>query len=395
MDDTRNAHARPRAAKYRNIRNRALPMVVAATGLTIATTIAPAAIGSASPSGAPNTFSQTNLVASSPSMHAKLVDPNLTNAWGLAATPTSPIWVSDNDSGNATVYGGGVDGSPVTLDLTVPVPGGTPTGQVANTTSAFPVGGSTGTPAIFIVDTLSSGTAQPAGQIEAWNGGASFVVEDSPTGGPGGKTPANAVYTGLALSSLPKAGPELFAADAVNARIDVFDKNFTPLNTPTEFVDSHIPKGYAPYNVQELNNRIYVAYGKQNATKTAIVSGPGKGYVDVYGPNGVLLHRLVSGGMGSPLNAPWGLAIAPKGFGPFAGKLLVGNLGNGKINVFDPKMGTFLGTLDNSKGKPIVIDGLWGLMVGNSAFGGSNAVVFSAGPLGYAAGLLGTLTPAG
>jgi uncharacterized protein (TIGR03118 family) len=341
---------------------------------------------------APNSFKQTNLIASKASFGAKLVDKNLTNAWGLATGPTTPIWVSDNDSGFATVYSGGIKGGPVSLDLTVPVPGGNPTGQVFNPdSSAFPVGGKAGGAALFIVDTDSVGKTQSPGEIAAWNGGAKFVVEDSRAGGAGGKTPAHAVFKGLALATAPKAGPELFAADVANAKVDVFNRNFRLLSTPGEFRDPKIPAGYAPYGIQNLKGLIYVAFGKQNKSKTDVVPGAGRGFVDVYNVNGKLVKHLVSHG---PLNAPWGLVIAPKGFGPFAGDLLVGNLGNGWINAFNPKTGRFLGPLDTTAGHPIAISGLWGLEVGNSAFGGASSVVFSAGPTGYENGLVGVLNPA-
>jgi uncharacterized protein (TIGR03118 family) len=338
-----------------------------------------------------NSFAQTNLIASKSSFHPKLVDKNLTNAWGLAAGPT-PIWVSDNNSGLATVYSGGIKGSPVSLDLTVPVPGGNPTGQVYNPDgNAFPVGGTSGGPAIFIVDSDSIGAHQSPGEIAAWDGGASFVVEDSPKGGPGGKTPAGAVFKGLALATNPKAGPELFASDVHNARVDVFNRDFRLLKTPAEFQDKKIPVGYAPFNVQDLGGRIYVTYAKQNKTKTDVVPGAGLGFVDVYTVNGVLIKHLVAHG---PLNEPWGLAIAPKGFGPFGGQLLVGDLGNGWINAFNPTTGKYLGALDTTSGHPIAINGLWALMVGNSQFGGSSSLVFSAGPNGYNNGLVGVLNPA-
>jgi len=170
-------------------------------------------------------FKQTNLVANNASFGAKLVDPNLTNAWGLAAGPNMPLWVSDNNSGNASVYGGGANGAPVSLDLTVPVPGGNPTGQVFNPTAnlsrahqAFRVGGPNGQPADFVVSTDSIGSTQSPGEIAAWDGGSSFIVEDSPTGGPGGTTPSGAVFKGLAVSTLPAAGPELFATDVATRR---------------------------------------------------------------------------------------------------------------------------------------------------------------------------------
>jgi uncharacterized protein (TIGR03118 family) len=322
------------------------------------------------------------------------VDPNLKNAWGLAAGPTTPLWVSDNNSGNATVYSGGINGGAVTLNLTVPVPGGNPTGQVFNPDpKAFPVGGPGGSPAVFIIDTDSTGSTQSPGRIEAWNGGATFVVEASPTGGPGGITPKGAVFKGLALATTPNAGPELFAADVANATVDVFNRKFAPVRTPTEFKDPKLPARYAPFGIQELGGKIYVAYGKQNASKTDVVPGAGLGVVDVYSVNGKLIRRVISNGPKSPLNAPWGLAIAPKGFGPFAGDLLVGNLGNGRINAFNPMTGKSLGALHSTSGHPIVIVGLWGLRVGNSAFGGASSLVFSAGPNAYNNGVVGTLRP--
>jgi uncharacterized protein (TIGR03118 family) len=349
-----------------------------------------AAVPSVSATTATNNFTRTNLVANNSSFGAKLVDPNLTNAWGLAGS--GPLWVSDNNSGDATVYSGGPKG--VTLDLTVAVPGGNPSGQVANSdSSAFPVGGASGTAAAFIVDSDSIGSTQSPGEIAAWNGGSSFTVEDSPTGGPGGTTPSGAVFKGLAEATTPKAGPELFAADVHNATVDVFNSKFAPVSTPYEFQDPKIPAGYAPFNVQLLGKDLYVTYGKQNKARTNVVPGAGLGYVDVYNVNGKLLHHLIAGGSGSPLDEPWGLSIAPGTFGSFAGDLLVGNLGNGWINAFNPTTGALVGAL-YSKGAPVVIKGLWAIRPGDSSFGGTGTLVFSAGPNGYANGVVGILTPA-
>ena len=385
MPGTRKTGRTP--ARGRQWRSGAL-VLAAAAGLVAAAE--PSMAGTA----APNSFKQTNLIANNASFGARLVDPNLTNAWGLAAGAGSPLWVSDNNSGKASVYSGGINGGAVTLQLTVPVPGGNPTGQVFNTASgAFPVGGASGGSAIFIVDSDSIGSTQSPGEIAAWNGGASFTVEDSPTGGPGGKTPAGAVFKGLAIAKTTKAGPELFAADVANATVDVFGQTFAPVATPGEFKDPAIPAGYAPFGIQNLGGKIYVTYGKQNATKTDVVPGAGLGYVDVYSVNGKLLHHLVAGGSGSPLNEPWGLDIAPAGFGPFGGDLLVGNLGNGWINAFNPVTGAFLGALDGTNGYPVAIKGLWGLRTGSAAFGGASSVVFSAGPAAYKNGLVGTLNP--
>ena len=360
---------------------------VAASGLVAAGT---PALASAAPP--PDAFTKVNLISNQATHHTSLTDRNLKNAWGITAGPNTPIWVSDNNSGVATVYSGGINGSKVSLDLTVPVLGANPTGQVFNPFKAFPVGGASGKPAIFIVDTDSVGSVQSPGQIEAWNGGATFVVEDSPTGGAGGTTPKGAVFKGLAIASTT-AGPELFASDVANATVDIFNSKFAPVSAPGEFTDPHLPAGYAPFGIQALGGKIYVTYGKQNAQKTNVVPGAGLGVVDVYSVDGKLLHRLVSNGPGSPLNEPWGLAIAPAGFGPFVGDLLVGNLGNGWINAFDPMTGKFQGVLDNSSGYPITIHGLWGLMVGNSAFGGPKSLVFSAGPSNYNNGSVGVINP--
>jgi len=354
-----------------------------------------AAGGPALAASAPvNSFRRTNLVANNASFGARLVDKHLTNAWGLAAGPSVPLWVADNHSGFATVYSGGVKGGPVTLDLTVPVPGGHPTGQVFNPdTRAFHVGG--GSAAQFIVATDSTGSTQSPGEIAAWNGGASFVTEDKPAGPPGHKTPPGAVFKGLALATTPKAGPELFATDVANAKVDVFNRNFALVKTPAEFRDPKIPAGYAPFGIQNLAGKIYVTYGLRNAQRTDVVPGNGLGFVDVYSVNGTLIHHLIKNGPLSPLNAPWGLAIAPRGFGPFGGALLVGNLGNGWINAFNATTGRFLGTLAGARGYPVTIDDLWGLRAGSSTFGGAGAVVFSAGPSSYLNGVVGILRPAG
>jgi len=370
----------------------------AALAWTAAGAVAVALMGLLAPTvaaaPAADSFTQTNLVADNASFGAKLVDPNLTNAWGLAGP--GALWVADNNSGNVGIYSGGVGGSPVTLDFTVPVPGGNPTGQVYNSTSSFHVGGATGSPAAFIVDSDSVGATQSPGEIAAWNGGTSFVVEDSSAGGPGGRIPANAVFKGLALSPTSAHGAELYAADVANARVDVFDSSFAPVAASAAFTDPMIPAGYAPFGIQLLGGKVFVSYGKQNAAKTNVVPGKGRGYVDVYSVNGKLLHHLIPGGTSSPLNEPWGMVLAPAGFGPFANDLLVGNLGNGRINAFNPLTGAHLGVLDTSTGTgtPITINGLWGLSPGDASFGGAGSVVFSAGPNGYVDGLVGVLTPA-
>ena len=203
--------------------------------------------------------------------------------------------------------------------------------------------------------------------------------------------PAHAVFKGLALATVTKAGPELFATDVANGKIDVFNNNFRYVKTPGRVQGPEDPGRVRAVQRAILGGRLYVTYAKQNKAKTDVLVGKGRGFVDVYTVDGKLIKHLAGSG---ELNAPWGLAIAPKGFGPFGGALLVGNLGNGWINAFNPTTGKYLGWLDTPNGTPVAIPGLWGLEVGNSSFGGPSAVEFSAGPRGYQDGLVGILTPA-
>jgi uncharacterized protein (TIGR03118 family) len=180
----------------------------------------------------------------------------------------------------------------------------------------------------------------------------------------------------------------LLAADFFHNRIQMWDSTFTKLPNTGLFSDPSLPKGYAPFNVAEIGDQVFVTYALQDADREDDVAGAGHGFIDVYSQDGALLHRFASGGA---LNSPWGLAVAPSTFGTFAGDLLVGNFGDGRIHAFDPSTGDLVGTLQNHRGQDIVIDGLWGLLVGDAAAGGSGSVWFSAGPDDEAHGLLGLI----
>ena len=343
----------------------------------LAAAVAVALPGAAGATGHPATgaFTQRNLVSDIPGV-ARITDPNLVNPWGLSAGPATPLWVADNGTDVSTLYSGGVRGSiPVTAPLVVGIPGGAPTGTVFNPTAGFGVGGAA---ARFIFDSES-------GQISAWNPGLGTTARTVAA------TP-DAIYKGLALAVTPK-GAWLYAADFRGGRIDVFDDTFAPVHPkPGAFSDRTLPAGFAPFNVQELGGTIYVAYAKQDADAEDEVAGAGLGYVDAFDPTGHLLRRVVSGGA---LNAPWGLAIAPAGFGGLDGTLLVGNFGDGAINAYDPQTGASRGALTNEDGNPIRIDGLWALRFGNGVFGTPRSLVFTAGIADEAHGLLGTIVPAG
>jgi uncharacterized protein (TIGR03118 family) len=322
-------------------------------------------------------FEQRNLISDIAGV-ARITDRNLVNPWGLAAGPTTPLWVADNGTDVSTLYSGAVNGSiPSIVPLVVGIPGGAPTGVVFNPTSGFVIhNGAASAPAAFIFDS-------EAGMLTAWS---PRVPPSSPAQTVA--TTPGAIYKGLALATTRKHGTLLYAADFHGAKIDVFDSAFRPVTLPGAFVDRGLPAGFAPFNVQELGGRLYVAYAKQDADAEDEVAGEGLGFVDVYSTRGHLLRRLVSQGN---LNAPWGLALAPKRFGGFGGELLVGNFGDGKINVYDPRSGHFQGQLVNEDGNPIQIDGLWALRFGNGTFGTPDGLLFSAGIGDEGHGLLGEL----
>jgi uncharacterized protein (TIGR03118 family) len=344
----------------------------------------------ASASAKPSSYRQINLV-SDQAHKAHLMDPDLVNAWGLAASPGtndhpgSPLWVADNGSDKATLYTGASPTSVAKAPLVVKVRGKAPTGQVFNgDATAFMVHDKMGHQAssLFIFDTEN-------GTIDGW----------SPTVNPNGTNPstrtevardngANAVYKGLAEAQV--GGKSfLYAANFRSGRVEAYDANFKPVELPGGlFVDRGLPSNYGPFGIAEINGKLYVSFAKQDPGLKDDAPGLGHGFVDVFSNDGKFLRRLVTRGA---LDSPWGLALAPAGFGRFSGDLLVGNFGNGHINVYSPVTGRHLGELRKANGRPIVIDGLWGLAFGNGNAAKTNELVFSAGPDGESHGLLGKI----
>jgi uncharacterized protein (TIGR03118 family) len=245
------------------------------------------------------------------------------------------------------------------------------------------VPGNNNTSAAFLFDTLD-------GTISAWNFGVDRNNAKIKVTTPG------AVYTGLAIDSTPGQAPLLYAANWAGRSIDVFDQNFAPAHLTGNFTDPNIPSSYHPFNVQELGGLIYVTYAKFDPTTGVDAAGHGHGFVDVFTRDGVLQKFLVAH---NHLDSPWGLAMAPQGFGNLGGDLLVGNFGDGTIHAFNPNNGDFVGTLRDASGHPIAIENLWALRFGNGGGAGStNTLFFTAGltddpakPFGADDGLIGSL----
>ncbi len=348
-------------------------LAVAVIGLLIFSV--PLRVHAAAPGGF---YQQRNLVSDLPG--AVIQDPNLVNPWGIAFSATSPFWVADNVTGTSTLYSGDVTGPLVKVPMVVTIPGGgAPTGVVFNGTADFVVhSGTSSGPARFIF-------ASQTGVISGWN---SAVPPPSPSTNAQIGATADAVFTGLAIGQVGSAN-YLYAADFEHNTIDVYDKTFQPVDLDGSFSDPNIPNSYSTFNIQNLGGRLYVTYAQQNHKEPDEETDRGSGFVDVFDTSGHLLQRLIKG---NHLNAPWGLALAPGNFGPFSNALIVGNFGNGHLQAFDPDSGRFLGELGGADRKPIVIDGLWGIIFGNGGSGGDrNTLYFAAGPDDETHGLFGAL----
>ena len=361
---------------------RRILVLTAALGLVLTAAVP---VGAASPHSAYD----VHVLVSDGSQAADFTDSNLVNAWGLTRTAGSPWWVSNNGTETSTLYNGVGQPQPQPTPLVVAVPGA-PTGTVANTNPGFMVVNAAGAAvrAPFLFDT-------EGGTILGWPGsGALAAVVGLDRSSVGAK------YKGLAIGTVTVGAtttPYLYATDFHNGRVDVVGADPT---TPTTwvvqnwagaFVDPGLPAGYAPFGIQNIDNTIYVTYAKQDAEASDEIAGDGFGFVSAFATDGSFLGRVASGGA---LNAPWGVAKAPDGFGEFAGQLLVGNFGNGHINAFrwgswDPD-----GHLKTVGHQPVSIDGLWAIAFGggNAASGPSDSLFFTAGPNEESGGAFGTVT---
>ncbi len=317
-------------------------------------------------------ITQIDLVSDRPG--AATQDPNLLNPWGVAYNPAGPVWVANNHSATSTVYD-----SAGALKLTVSFPQG-----AGETEAASPTG------QVFSgVATDFSGDAfifnSEGGKFYGWQPGAGVQLRAD-------FSDLGHIYKGLAIGAMAKGQTRIFGTDFHNAGVTVLNAKYEVVPLPAgAFFDPSIPAGYAPFNVQTLEGKLFVTYAKQDANAEDDEHGAGHGYVNIYDFNGKLERRVVSRGA---LNSPWGLAIAPPSFGPLAGKLLVGNFGDGRINAYDihakdasgAEKVVALGTLADKSGKALQIEGLWAI-----ALSPDKSLSFTAATLSEEHGLYGRL----
>lgn len=292
-------------------------------------------------------------------------DTQLINPWGLAYAPGAAFWLSDAGSGLSTLYDG--TGAKQSLVVTIPTASGSgvgsPTGIVYNGSSEFKIDNWV---SAFLFSTLD-------GTISGWS------HFDPSTALIGAKNPG-ASYQGLAITS-HASGNMLYATDFANNKVDVYDGKFKLVSS---FTDHSLPAGFAPSGIQDINGQLYVTFAATN--------GGSGGYVDIFNENGSFVKTLISG---SPLNQPWGLAVAPSNFGPLSNTLLVANNIDkaSTISGFNLTTGALVGTINNKLGKPIKIDQLWGIEFGGgtAANGKTNQLFYTAGPKANVNGVFGVI----
>ena len=347
--------------------------------LTVATTVALMLLAS----NAMAQYKLTNLDSNQIGW-ATHIDPLDVNAWGLVHGPGSPWWISDENSGWSTLYS--ANGTIEGLKVLIPTAGNGPDSPTGNNGPGSPTG--------IVYNATASASGANEFQVQGWASIFIFATLDGTISGWAPQSNVNQAilavdnsskkssYTGLAITNRP-SGNLLYAADNANAVVDVFDSKF---NFVQSFTDPMLPSGFAPFGVQDINGIVYVAYA-------AVNGGPG-GFVEQFREDGTpvspgkpLIHGL-------PLNQPWGIVGAPKGFGPLSNTLLISNNTNsGTINAFDPFTGQFVGTLKDATGHAIRIDQLWGIAFGDGlgSNGAANELFFTAGPANNLAGTFGSI----
>ncbi len=320
-------------------------------------------------------YSQVNLIANKPIYNAVRVDSLLQDAYGIAFSPAGNIWISSQVSGFSFVED--KEGNETHCKVAIPSPssaygGGAITGIVFNGTNDFvlPNNG----PAKFIF-------AGADGIISGWNPAnknlAVTVINNA----------ATAAYNGITTASNNWVN-YIYAANIKAGTVDVFDTKFNLTNIALK--DASLPVDYSPFDIKEIDGKIFVLYAKVDANRNQMI-GAGFGIINIFKTDGSFVKRFVSNG---ELNAPWGITKAPNSFfgasmNADSNRILVGNFGDGHINVYSAE-GMFMGAL-KAKGKTLVIDGLWGLSFApvTATAIDPNRLYFEAGPKNETDGIFG------
>lgn len=311
-------------------------------------------------------YSVSNLVSNVPLAFHQ--DSNLLNPWGLYITEEGHLYVADNGTNLITSYQD--NGSVRTFVVNAL---SSPTGLEHNTHGQHFIIPGTSHAAKLILATEEGTILAFNPEVNAQN--ATTVADRSIFG---------SIYKGVAIGEIEQGEQHfIYATDFFNAKIDIFDSNF---NFVSSFTDPAIPAGFAPFNIQNFHNKLYVTYALQKGPENKDdLAGPGNGFIDIFNLDGTFVKRLISHGQ---LNSPWGMTLGTNDFGKFSGKLLVGNFGDGKINAFDPHTGVFVGQLLDRNGNPIIIDGLWSIKFRTHR---SHSLYFTSGPNDEANGLIGVI----
>lgn len=380
--------------------------------------------------GARNVYSLKILVANRPGFDPDaIIDDRMLNPWGIALRPPGiggHFWIANAGNLSTSTFIGDANGKPLhqdglkIVDLDSPLYSyedglANPTGTVYNAASdyphqpiEFPVSGpasnlSSGKP--VPIGTIS-GSAKfvfvtTEGTIHAWRSNTAesmdrvVIVKDYSDHGRDQikDLPYLPAFTGVAMTTETGRPNRLYVTDFQNGIVRVFDHQWNDITATVPFaMPKNLPADWSPYNIQLLGDRLYIAFAaiERDAEESARdVPAPGAGHIAAYDFDGHIVQEFADTGR---LNSPWGVALAPRNFGPFSGALLVANFGDGTIAAFDAVSGQFKDYLRDRTDKPIEIDKVWGLAFGNGvSLGDADSLYFTAGPNEEQDGIFGRL----
>ena len=323
-------------------------------------------------------FRQTNLASNVPNV-ANNVTPRLSDPWGLAFVTGQPFFLADNKDGHVTSFDAtGLNVRPGAFGVPSPAGAGfdSPTGLVADQNSSF------GSP--FLIKPFIVVTEE--GTIFTWGPDAQGNL---PADATLVRSRAGAVYKGAVILNSLLTAPVLAVTDFRGGFIETFLPGFASVALPGTFTDPSLPAGYAPFGIQVIGQQVFVTYALQDPAMLDPLFGSGNGIVSIFDMDGNFLRRFATGGA---LNAPWGITQASANFGPFSNDILIGNVGDGTINAFDPASGRFLGSLLDGDGSALTEAGLHAMAFRPDGFGDPDTLYFTSQFSDESNGLFGAIT---